>query len=54
MTSIVTGILSSTLGLLWNKARDTTAGKLKDGDVTDAKIREILSHARVRRREGQA
>ena len=42
MTSIVTGILSSTLGLLWNKARDTSAAKLKDGDVTDAKIREIL------------
>ncbi len=42
MTSIVTGILSSTLGLLWNKARDTSAAKLKDGDVTNAKIREIL------------
>ena len=42
MSSIVTGILSSTVGLLWNKARDTTAAKLKDGDVTDAKIREVL------------
>lgn len=42
MSSIVTSILSSTVGLLWNKARDTTAAKLKDGDVTYAKIREIV------------
>ena len=42
MTSIVTSILSSTLGLLWNKARDATAKSLQDGDVTDAKIREIV------------
>ena len=42
MTSIVTGILSSTLGLLWNKTRDTTAKSLKNGDVADAKIREIV------------
>ena len=42
MSSIVTSILSSTLGLLWNKARDVTAKSLKDGDVTDAKIREIV------------
>ena len=42
MSSIVTSILSSTVGLLWNKARDSTAAKLKDGDVTDEKIREIV------------
>ncbi|CAB3990587.1 Hypothetical predicted protein [Paramuricea clavata] len=42
MSSIVTGILSSTVGLLWNKARDATAKKLKGGDITDAKIREIV------------
>ena len=42
MSSIVTSILSSTVGLLWNKSRDSTAAKLKDGDVTDAKIREIV------------
>ena len=42
MSSIVTSILSSTLGLLWNKARDATAKSLKDGDVADAKIREIV------------
>ena len=42
MTSIITSILSSTLGLLWNKARDAAAENRKDGDVTDAKIREIV------------
>ncbi len=42
MSSIVTSILSSTVGLLWNKARDSIAAKLKDGDVTDAKIREVV------------
>ena len=42
MSSIVTGILHSTVGLLWNKARDATAKNLKDGDITDAKIREIV------------
>ena len=42
MSSIVTGILSSTVGLLWNKARDATAKKLKDGDITDERIREIV------------
>ena len=42
MSSIVTSILNSTLGLLWNKARDATAKSLKDGDVADAKIREIV------------
>ena len=30
------------MGLLWNKARDTIAYKLKDGDTTDEKIREIV------------
>ena len=42
MSSIITGILSSTAGFLWSKARDSTAEKLRDGDVTDAKIREIV------------
>ena len=42
MASIVTKILSSTVGLLVNKARDSVAAKLKDGDVTDAKIRELV------------
>ena len=46
LASIVTKILSSTVGLLVNKARDSAAAKLKDGDVshfTDAKIRELAS-----------
>ena len=43
MSSVVTSILSSTVGLLWNKARDSTAAKLKNGDVTDAKIRQIVA-----------
>ena len=42
MSSIITGILSSTAGFLWSKARDSPAEKLRDGDVTDAKIREIV------------
>ena len=42
MTCIITSIVSSTIGLLWNKVRDSTAAKLQDGDVTDAKIREIV------------
>ena len=42
MSSIITGILSSTAGFLWSKARDSTAEKLRDGDVTDAKIRQIV------------
>ena len=42
MSSIVTSILSSTVGLLWNKARDSTAAKLEGGEVTDEKIREIV------------
>ena len=43
MSSILTSILSSTVGLLWNKARDSTAAKLKDGDVTDEKVRQIVA-----------
>ena len=42
MSSIATSILSSTVGLLWNKARDKTAENLKDGDITDAKLRETV------------
>ena len=42
MTSIVATILNSTVGLLWNKARDMAAYKLKDGDITDEKIREVV------------
>ena len=40
MSSIVTSILSSTVGLLWNKVRDTTAKHLKDSGITNAQIRQ--------------
>ena len=43
MSSIVTSILSSTLGLLWNNVIDWTVEKPKGGDVTDAKTREFLA-----------
>ena len=42
MSYIVASILSSTVGLLWNKACDKTAEKLQDGDVTDENIRKIV------------
>ena len=43
MSSIVTSILSSTLGLLWNKARDATAKSLKTTALLQMqKIREIV------------
>ena len=42
MSSIVSSILNSILGLLWNMALDSTVAKLKDGDVTDAKICEHI------------
>ena len=42
MFSIVTSILSSAVGLFWNKVRDLTADKLKNGDVTDAKNCKIV------------
>ena len=42
MSSIITDIVNATVGLLWNKARDTTAAKLQGGDVTNAKIRDLV------------
>jgi hypothetical protein len=42
MSSIITGILRSTVGLLCDKARDSAANKLKDGDLSDQKLREII------------
>ena len=42
MSSIITSILSSTVGFLFNKTRDASADKLKDGDITDAKLRDIV------------
>ena len=42
MAAIIMNILSSTVGLLWNKARDFAAKKPKDGDTTHEKFREII------------
>ena len=42
MSSIATAVLKATIGLLINKARDTAAEKLKEGDVTDEKFRSLI------------
>ena len=43
MLSIITSIISSTLGLVLNKARHTAADKLKQrGDVTDEQLRNVI------------
>ena len=42
MSSIITGVLNLTFGLLWDKLRDNTAQRLQNGDVTDQKCRQII------------
>ena len=42
MSSIITAILRSTVGLLCGKAGDSAANKLKDGVLADEKLREII------------
>lgn len=42
MSLIVEGILDLTFGLLWDKLRDHTAERLRDGDVTDEKCRQFV------------
>lgn len=42
MSSIATAVFKATIGLLVNKGRDKAAEKLKDGDVTDQKLRELI------------
>lgn len=42
MSSIVSAVFKATVGLLVNKGRDLTAEKLKDGDVTDQRIRDFI------------
>ena len=42
MSEIVTSLLKAVAGLLFNKARDRAAENLKDGDVTDNKIRDLI------------
>ncbi|XP_068716087.1 uncharacterized protein [Montipora foliosa] len=43
MSSIIISLLKNTLGLLVNNARDRAVKKLRDGDVVDQKIREIIA-----------
>ena len=42
MLAIIVNILSSTLGALLNKARSSAADQLKDGDITDEKLRDVV------------
>ena len=42
MSSIVTAVFKATIGLLVNKGRDVAAEKLKEGDVTDKKVRDLI------------
>ena len=42
MSEIVTSLLKAVAGFLVDKARDRLAEKLKEGDVTDNKIRELI------------
>ena len=42
MSAIITAVFKATFGLLVNKARDKAAEKLKEGDVTDKKIRDLI------------
>ena len=42
MSEIVTSFLKAVLGFLVGKAGDSVAEKLKEGDVTDKKIRELI------------
>ena len=43
MSSIITLLLKVTVGFLVDKARDRAVEKLRDGDVVDQKIREIVA-----------
>ena len=42
MSSIGTFLFKATIGWLVNKGRDVTAEKLKEGDVTDKKVRDLI------------
>ena len=42
MSSLVTYALKSTVGLLVNRGRDVVAEKLKEGDITDHKLRGMI------------
>ena len=43
MTSIVNGIINSTVGLLCSKLRDYAADKLDEGDLSDEKCKQIVA-----------
>ena len=42
MLSIIAKLISSTLGLVLNKVRSSAAEKLKDGDTTHEKLRDVI------------
>ena len=42
MSSIITSVFNATIGWLVNKGRDVTAERLKEGDVADQKIRDLI------------
>ena len=42
MSSIVTSVLKTTLGFIVKKGRDVAAEKLKEGDVTDLRFRDLI------------
>ena len=42
MSSFVSAVFKATIGLLVNIGRDKAAEKLRDGDVTDQRIRELI------------
>lgn len=42
MTFIATAIFKVTFGLLIDETRDSTAEKLKEGDVTNGKFRSLI------------
>ena len=42
MSSLVTGVLNVTVGFLVNKGRDAVAQRLKEGDLIDQKLRDLI------------
>ena len=42
MASILTAVLRASIGLLFNKGRDSAAEKLKEGDVTEQQFRDMI------------
>ena len=42
MSSILLAVFKATIGLLVNKGRDKAAEKLKEGDLTDQNLRDLI------------